>query len=123
MSDSVASNSELYELEESILLKTFGNTPELRIVDFLLDNPRFDFSRKEIREAISSTKRTLSDKIPKLENLGIIKESRKIGKSTLYKINLENETVKCIRMIERNISLKIVEDELKKDEKEKLIVA
>ena len=123
MSDSVESNSELYELEESILLKTFGNTPELRIVDFLLDNPRLDFSRKEIREAISSTKRTLSDKIPKLENLGIIKESRKIGKSTLYKINLENETVKCIRMIERNISLKIAEDELEKEENEELVVA
>lgn len=112
--------SELYELEDSVLLRTLGNTPELRIVDFLLDNPRFDFSRKEIREAINSTKRTLTEKIPKLENLGIIKESRKIGRAKLYKINLDNEIVEAIRMIEENISLKIAEDEL---EKENMIIA
>ena len=106
----------LYELKDSILVRTLGNTPELRIVDFLLDNSRFDFSRKEIREAIGSTKRTLTDKIPKLEELGIIKVTRKIGKASLYQINLDNEAVKGLRIFDRNISLQIAEDELEKED-------
>jgi DNA-binding transcriptional ArsR family regulator len=107
---------ELYEYEDSILLRMLGNTPELRIIDFLLDNPRLDFSRKEIREAVGSTKRTLADKIPKLEYLGVIKESRKVGRTTLYKINLENEGVRALRIFERSISLKIAEDEQEKED-------
>jgi DNA-binding transcriptional ArsR family regulator len=113
----------LYELEDSIIITTFGNTAELRIIDFLLDNPRHDFSRKEIREAIGSTKRTLTEKIPKLESLGIIKESRKIGKTTMYRINLDNEAVRGLRSVERSISLQAAEDELENElEKEDLLV-
>jgi len=93
--------------ETSLLLRTLGNTAELRILDFLLDNPKFDFSRKEIREAIGSTKRTLSEKIPKLEEQGLIRVSRKIGRAKLYKINLENPAVQAFRTLERSLSLKI----------------
>jgi hypothetical protein len=35
-----------------MLLQYLGKTPELRLVDFLLENALFDFSRKEILEAI-----------------------------------------------------------------------
>ncbi|MDH5385936.1 MAG: winged helix-turn-helix domain-containing protein [Candidatus Aminicenantes bacterium] len=116
----------LYDEERSLLLRTLGNTAELRILDFLLDNPRFDFSRKEIREAIGSTKRTLSEKIPKLEEQGLIRVSRKIGRAKLYKINLENPAVQAFRTLERSLSLKLAEEyaEEPPDEKEeKIIVA
>jgi hypothetical protein len=44
----------------------------------------------------------------------VIKESRKVGRTTLYKINLENEGVRALRIFERSISLKIAEDEQEK---------
>jgi len=37
---------------ESILIKTLGNSPKLRIVDFFLDNLLFDFTKKEVIEAL-----------------------------------------------------------------------
>ena len=39
---------ELYVKKEyqSILLKTLGDSPKLRIIDFFLDNPLFDFTKK-----------------------------------------------------------------------------
>ncbi|MBS7613904.1 hypothetical protein KEJ48_06670 [Candidatus Bathyarchaeota archaeon] len=36
---------------QSISLKTFGDSPKLRIIDFFLDNPLFDFTKKEVIEA------------------------------------------------------------------------
>jgi len=43
---------ELYTRNEysSIIIKTLGNSPKLRIVNFFLDNPVFDFTKKEVIE-------------------------------------------------------------------------
>ena len=41
-----ANRTELYAKKEheSILTKTLGGSPKLRIIDFFLDNPLFDFT-------------------------------------------------------------------------------
>lgn len=51
---------ELYTKEEyqSILLKTLGSSPKLRIIDFFLDNPLFDFTKKDAVEALGMSKQT-----------------------------------------------------------------
>lgn len=36
--------------KDSLLLKFLGKSPQLRIIDFLLDNKLLDFSKKEIIE-------------------------------------------------------------------------
>lgn len=43
---------ELYTKKEykSILMKALGESPKLRIIDFFLDNPLFDFTKKEVIE-------------------------------------------------------------------------
>ncbi|MCD6469810.1 hypothetical protein J7L29_03310 [Candidatus Bathyarchaeota archaeon] len=41
----------------SILLKTLGESPKLRIIDFFLDNPLFDFTKKEVIEALGMSTR------------------------------------------------------------------
>jgi len=43
---------------ESIIIKTFGTSPKLRIIDFFLDNPFFDFTKKEVIEALGMSKQT-----------------------------------------------------------------
>ena len=48
---------ELYK-EKSILLKALGENPKLRIIDFFLDNPLFDFTKKEVFEALGMNKQT-----------------------------------------------------------------
>ena len=79
----------------------------LRIVDFLLDNPQSDFSRKEVIEALgmNSSKQYFRN----LEEYGIVKITRKIGRTKLYKVNLENPLVKTLREYEKQISMKISE--------------
>ena len=99
------------EEHESILLKLMGRTPELRLIDFFMDNPLNDYTRREIREALSMTKRTLSVKLPTLEALGLIRVTRKIGKARLYQIDRGNPTVRSLAEIERTLSLQIAQTE------------
>jgi len=93
---------ELYGKKEyqSLLLKVLGDSPKLRIIDFFLDNPLFDFTKKEVIEALGMSKQTFYKYFADLENYGIVKVSRRIGKANLYKINLENPIVKMLKEYE-----------------------
>ncbi len=107
---------ELYTKKEyqSILLKTFGDSPKLRIIDFFLDNPLFDFTKKEIIEALGMSKQTFYKYFADIENYGIVIVSRKIGKAKLYKINLGSPLVKMLREYETQLSLQVGKQEAEK---------
>jgi len=111
---------ELYVKKEyqSILLKMLGYSPKLRIIDFFLDNPLFDFTKKEVIEALGMSKQTFYKYFKDIEKYGIVNVSRKIGKAKLYKINLENLIVKMLREFETQLSLMIAEQEVEKMRKQ-----
>ena len=94
---------------ESILIKTLGDSPKLRIVDFFLDNLLFDFTKNEVIEALGMSKQTFYKYFPELEEYGIVKVSRKIGKAKLYRINVEHPLVKMLRDYETKMSKEMVE--------------
>ena len=96
---------------ESILIKTLGDSPKLRIIDFFLDNPLFDFTKKEVMEALGMSKRTFYKYFPDLEEYGIVKVSRKIGRVKLYKLNTRHPLVKMLRKYEKEMSLWIAKRE------------
>ena len=104
---------ELYTIKryESILIKTLGDSPKLRIIDFFLDNPLFDFTKKEVIEALGMSKQTFYKYFPDLEKYNIVKVSRKIGRAKLYKINLEHPLIKMLKEYEKKLSLQIAEKE------------
>jgi len=109
-------SEELYSKKEyeSIIIKTLGDSPKLRIVDFFLDNPLFDFTKKEVIEALGMSKQTFYKYFPELEEYEIVKVSRRIGKAKLYKLNLEHPLVNMIREYEKKVSLQIAEKEAAK---------
>lgn len=103
---------ELYTNEYgSILIRTLGNSPKLRIIDFFLDNPLFDFTKKEVIEALGMSKQTFYKYFPDLEKLDIVEVSRKIGKAKLYKINLKHPLIEMLREYEKKASLQMAEKE------------
>ncbi len=95
----------------SILIKTLGDSPKLRIIDFFLDNPLFDFTKKEVIEALGMSKQTFYKYFPDLEKYEIVIVSRRIGRAKLYRINLKHPLVEMLREYEKKISLKIAERE------------
>jgi len=106
---------------ESILLRAFGNSPKLRIIDFFLDNPLLDFTKKEVVEALGMSKQTFYKYFEDLGDLALVRVSRKIGKAKLYKINLESPMVKLIREYETETSLQMAEQEKAKMQKPALV--
>ena len=103
---------ELYTRKEyqSILLKTLGESPKLRIIDFFMDNPLFDFTKKEVIEALGMSKQTFYKYFGDMEEVGLVKVNRRIGKAKLYKVNRENAVVKDLVNMEKKLSLQIAEE-------------
>lgn len=93
------------------MLKTLGDSPKLRIIDFFLDNPLFDFTKKEVIEALGMSKQTFYKYFGDVEKYGIVEVSRKIGRASLYKINLKHPLVRVLREYETQLSLEIAEKE------------
>ncbi|MBL7169847.1 MAG: winged helix-turn-helix transcriptional regulator [Candidatus Aenigmarchaeota archaeon] len=91
--------------QESIMIELFGKTPELRIIDFLLDNNIFDYTKTEIARGAGITRPTLYKVWNKLVKAGLVIETRKINRTQLYKINLESPIIKRIMEIEMKFSL------------------
>lgn len=75
-------------------LMQFGDTPQLRVLDFLIDNHFFDYPVTEIARESNVSYNSLVLFFNNFVESGIVIKTRKIGKSDYYKLNLENLFVK-----------------------------
>jgi len=100
-------------MNESNLIKFFGNNPFTQILDALLDNIGESYSKKELQELAEISKGAFFNHWPKVEELGLVKVTRTIGRTKLYTLNKSNPFVKDIlkfemRMIEETIPNKAI---------------
>lgn len=86
--------------DESVLIEYFGDTPILRMIDFLLENRLFDYSKKQIIDETGLAKATFYKYWGKLVEMGIVKTTRVFGKTKLFKLNEQNPVVKKIKEVE-----------------------
>jgi len=105
------------DLGDSLLVKALGYSPKMRIIDIFMTNPYFDFSREELVKELRMSKQTLYQNFKDLEELGIVKFSRKIGRAVMYIINREHPLVKRLDEVVREMSLQIAKQELEKQTK------
>ena len=75
---------------KSLFLKQFGDTPQLRVLDFLIDNHFFDFPMTEIARGSEVSYNSLKVFFNEFVKSGILIKTRRIGKSDYYKLNLDN---------------------------------
>ena len=71
----------------------FGDTPQLRVLDFLIGFRFFDYPMTEIAKKSNVSYNSLKAFFPSFIESGIIVKTRKMGKSDLYKLNTENSFV------------------------------
>jgi predicted transcriptional regulator len=84
----------------TILTKTFGDYPLIRILDFLIYSRDFDYPITEIANNANVNFQTLKKLWPKLEKEQMIVQTRTLKGAKLYKINTENPVVE--KLIELN---------------------
>jgi len=80
--------------KQPLFLGYFGNTPQLRVIDFLIDNHFFDFPITEIARGSNVSYNSLKLFFPNLIKSEVLCRTRRIGKSDYYKLNINNLFVK-----------------------------
>lgn len=116
---------------DSLLLHIYGNSPQMKILNFLMEFPKNDFTQKEILEELGMSKTTFYKYFDNLLEYELIKVSRKIAKSKLCMVNLSSPIVRTIKhsidQASENIANKEVRNEklvesLRKDSGESMEV-
>ena len=90
----VTKNNMKTKENKSLFLEQFGDTSQLRVLDFLIDNHMFDFPLTEIARESNVSYNSLKLFFPNLISSGVVYKTRRIGKSDYYKLNLKNPFVK-----------------------------
>ena len=80
--------------ETTIFRETLGDTPVIRVLDFLIEGRGLDYSLSDIAENSSIGWTTLHRIWGKLLKNEIVKPTREIGRAKLFKLNEENLAVK-----------------------------
>jgi len=89
-------------------MKYLGDTPQLRIINFFVDN-RSDYSKKEILEGTGMSKTTLYKIWSDLEDFQVVSLVRKYGNTTLYKLNRDNIIVKQVMSMDSALGKMTIE--------------
>lgn len=103
-------------IKKSLFLEVFGDYPQIKVLDFLIENDIFDYSKTQIAELSDVSFNTLETLWNKLLGEDIIKETRKVGNSQMYQLNKENHIVKMLLEIDKKLML----ESIKEAEKEKI---
>lgn len=83
--------------DKTIFLEIFGDTPILRVLDFLIVNEDFDYSMTDIAHLSGVGYSTLKLFWERLETEGIVIQTRIVGKAKMYKLHIVNPVVKKFR--------------------------
>ena len=78
---------------EGVLSNVFSSRAVSQIIDFFLDHKEFDYSPGEIAKKTGLSFRTIFRELPNLEKNQLVYISRKIGKTTMYRLYTDFQAV------------------------------
>ena len=78
----------------TLFTKAIGNTPKIKVLEFLIEGRELDYSVSDIAEGAEIGRTTLFRIWDDFVDLGIVKPTRVIGNAKLYKLNLSNPFVR-----------------------------
>lgn len=80
--------------QKQILIRMLGNSPKVRILNYLIRVRGLDFSMSDIARNSNVGWATLNRLWKEFAELKVVIPTREIGKAKLYKLNEENPAVK-----------------------------
>ncbi len=80
--------------ETTVFRETLGDTPMIRVLDFLIEGRALDYSLSDIAENSNIGWTTLHRIWDKMLKSGLVVPTREIGRAKLFKLNVENPAVK-----------------------------
>lgn len=104
--------------EESIFLDVVGDSPTMRLLQYLIEGRDFDYTLTDLATNAGVSWGTLHTIFPKLIEYGIVTQVRVIGRAKLFKINEKNSIAR--KLIDLYDSL--IKQELEKIEQKKEVL-
>jgi len=98
-------------VENGLIFKIYGNSPNIKMLDFLLSFPKNEFTISDIIEELGMSKTTFYKYFDGLINIGMIKINQETTKPRLYSINLDSLIVQNVRKNIDFVSEKIADKE------------
>ncbi|OGJ12469.1 hypothetical protein A3K82_02940 [Candidatus Pacearchaeota archaeon RBG_19FT_COMBO_34_9] len=78
---------------ETLFRHALGDTPKIRVLEFLIEGRELDYSISDIAEGAEIGRTTLFRIFEDLVKTGIIIPTREIGNAKLFKLNIKNSFV------------------------------
>jgi len=97
--------------EKTSFAMVFGDSPVVKVLDFLIDNQEFDYNLTDIARKAEVGWTTLHQFWKDLVKLQIVRKTRRIGRAEMYKLNIENQLVKKIIEIDLLVSTQLIQKE------------
>ena len=97
--------------------EVFGNSPQVKVIDLLVTQDDMEYTKTEIAECAEVGRSTLYTFWDTLEHYDIVRKTRRIGNTWLYRINKESAAVKALQDFQLKLVDMIVEEETKELEK------
>ena len=79
--------------QKSIFVEYFGDTPMVRILNFLILGKDFDYSMTDIAEGSHVGWTSFTRAWKELERRKVVVHTRNIGRAKLFKLNMQDTTV------------------------------
>ena len=71
----------------------FEGSPHARVLDFLAEHAGFDYNISELAKHSGVARPTVYKVVADFRKKGLLVETRKVGNSQLYQLNLDSEVV------------------------------
>ena len=93
-----------YECQLGPLESLFYGNASARLLDFFSTRKEFDYSETDVAKHAGVSIRTTLREIPKFEQLGLIKFTRRVGRAKMYRLDPHSEASKSLQQLVYDIS-------------------
>ncbi len=101
-------------IDKSAFVMAFGDAPTVKVFDFLIaERGLYDYTLTEIAENSGVSWTTLHKIFPMFEKFNIVKETRRIGRAKLYKLNEDNPFVQKLIELDKMASETLIQNTLR----------
>ena len=98
-------------VKNSPFVETFGETPLVKVIDFFLTYPSFDYTKSFVAKETGISRITIEGIWNKLIKEKVISKTREIGNAEYFKLNRENQKVKVLMRTSVGLSIGILKKE------------
>lgn len=107
-------NLEMGMKDKSLFIEFMGDSPTIRILDYLLTMGELDFSITDMAENAGIGRATLYRIWDSLIKYNIILHTRDIGKAKLFKLNSENKKIQKLQEIYDMLAIESLRNRVEK---------